>query len=208
MIGVHHPDMRIVFLGQQGGVVLPQVMAVDQIDPPLGTQGRQVAGRLVVEAAAHLHTPAGYAHLLQPLHQQAALMIGKKGLDQSVGREIVHRSLHIPLRPRLPGEVEQIEHLRHRRIPPFSHSRRGLPIRVSHSTGNRRGNQPAFQTAKARRSCGGPLCFDFLGRSKSALRQGFASQNACTRRRRGALARPVAREGPVELRPPFLTGSS
>ena len=163
---------------------------------------------LVVEAAAHLHTPAGYAHLLQPLHQQAALMIGKKGLDQSVGREIVHQSLHIPLRPRLPGEVEQIEHLRHRRIPPFSHSRRGLPIRVSHSTGNRRGNQPAFQTAKARRSCGGPLCFDFPGRSRSALRQGFASQNACTRRRRGALARPVAREGPVELRPPLLTGSS
>ena len=97
--------------------MLPQVVAVDQVDVPLLAQGGQLPGGLLVKPAAHLHPAAGHPHGLQPLHQQAALVVGEKGLHQPVGGEILHQGLHIPLRARLAGEIEQIEHLHHRRNP-------------------------------------------------------------------------------------------
>ena len=118
VVGVYHPDVGVVLLGQQGGVVLPQVVAVDQVDLPLPAQLGQLFGRLEVKAAAHLHPATGHAHLLQTLHQEPALVVGEIGLHPGVV-QIADQRLYIPLGAGLPGKVEQIEDLHHKKDPPF-----------------------------------------------------------------------------------------
>jgi hypothetical protein len=145
MVGIDHADFFIVLLGQQGGVVLPQIVAVNQVDVPLGAELRQFTGGLFVEAAAHLHPAAGHAHGLQPLHQQPALVVGKEGLYQPIGGEILHQGLHVPLGARLACKIQQIEYLQHEEYPLYPKSKRGAMPRAFHFTGKPPGNQPAFR---------------------------------------------------------------
>ncbi len=143
MVGINHPDLLIITLRQHGNIVFPQIVAVDEVDIPLLTELAQSLGRLPVKAVIHGKLPGGDPHGLQPLHQESALIVGKIGLYPSVGGEIFHQGLHIPLGPRLAGIVEQIQHF-HLPPPP-------LEFLLPYSTGKRRKNQPAFRCQAQKR---------------------------------------------------------
>ena len=111
MVGVDHSDLLVIAFRQHGDIILPQVVAVDQVDVPLLTQLGQGLGRLAVKTAGHGQLPGGHSQRLQPLHQQSTLVVGEEGLNPAVGREIFHQGLHIPLGARLAGVVQKIEYI-------------------------------------------------------------------------------------------------
>ena len=127
VVGIHHPDMPVVLLGQQGGIVLPEVVAVDHVDVPLLTEPGQGPGGLEVKPAGHLDLAAGHVGLLHPLHQEPRLVIGEAGVDLRAV-QVLHQRLHVTLGPRLSGVVEKVEDVQHRELPPdTSQNERGRP---------------------------------------------------------------------------------
>ena len=105
MVGVDHPDVMVVLLCQQGGVMLPQVVAVDKVDAPLLAEGGQLPGGPEIKAAAHLHPAAGDAQRLQPLHQQTAFVISEIRLHTGVV-QVADQRFHIPLRTCFSGMIQ------------------------------------------------------------------------------------------------------
>ena len=123
MVGVDHPDAGIVLFCQQSGVMLSEVVTVDQVDVPLLTEVGQLSGSLEVEAAPHLYPAAGNAHGFQTLYQQTAFVVSKIGLHTGMV-QIADQRFHIPLRAGLSGIVQQIEDLHHGGSFLFSFDRR------------------------------------------------------------------------------------
>jgi len=110
VVGVDHPDLGIKEPGQQGNIILPEIMGVNQINVIFLAKLTELEGCGQVKGVLHGYSEGFNPLGLQSLSEQAVFIIGKKGVDFS-RTQFLNQCLDISFGSGFSGVIQQVEYV-------------------------------------------------------------------------------------------------